>query len=153
MKPIWITAAAVFALSPMALAQDGHNTHDHSETPAVEAETDGAEAKTCMAGHEGMEGMEGCMANMEDKMADGHMMDHGGDHMMSGDKPMMGEGGMAMDMDKMTEHGADGHQMHDATGDHAMSPEDCQAKHEAMGHDPAEHCPMMTGDKEEAGTE
>merc|ERR1712065_84245 len=77
-------------------------------------------------------------------------MDHGGDHMMSGDKPMMGEGGMAMDMDKMTEHGADGHQMHDASGDHAMSPEDCQAKHEAMGHDPAEHCPMMTGDKEEA---
>ena len=46
MKPIWITAAAVFALSPMALAQDGHKTHDQSETPAVEAETDPASAKT-----------------------------------------------------------------------------------------------------------
>ncbi len=148
MKPIWITAAAVFALSPMALAQDGHKTHDHSETPAVEAEADAAEAKTCMAGHEGMED---CMANMEDKMADGHMMDHSGDHMMDGDKPMMGEGGMAMD--KMTEHGADGHKMHDASGEHPMSAEDCQAKHEAMGHDPAEHCPMMTGDTEEAATE
>jgi len=148
MKPILITAAAIFALSPMALAQDGHKTHDHSETPAVEAEADAAEAKTCMAGHEGMED---CMANMEDKMADGHMMDHSGDHMMDGDKPMMGEGGMAMD--KMTEHGADGHKMHDASGEHPMSPEDCQAKHEAMGHDPAEHCPMMTGDKEEAATE
>ena len=148
MKPILITAAAIFALSPTALAQDGHKTHDHSETPAVEAEADAAEAKTCMAGHEGMED---CMANMEDKMADGHMMDHSGDHMMDGDKPMMGEGGMAMD--KMTEHGADGHKMHDASGEHPMSPEDCQAKHEAMGHDPAEHCPMMTGDKEEAATE
>ena len=148
MKPILITAAAIFALSPMALAQDGHKTHDHSETPAVEAEADAAEAKTCMAGHEGMED---CMANMEDKMADGHMMDHSGDHMMDGDKPMMGEGGMAMD--KMTEHGADGHKMHDASGEHPMSAEDCQAKHEAMGHDPAEHCPMMTGDKEEAATE
>jgi len=132
----------------MALAQDGHKTHDHSETPAVEAEADAAEAKTCMAGHEGMED---CMANMEDKMADGHMMDHSGDHMMDGDKPMMGEGGMAMD--KMTEHGADGHKMHDASGEHPMSAEDCQAKHEAMGHDPAEHCPMMTGDTEEAATE
>ncbi|MBR9806663.1 MAG: hypothetical protein GYB49_05515 [Alphaproteobacteria bacterium] len=148
MKPILITAAAIFALSPMALAQDGHKTHDHSETPAVEAEADAAEAKTCMAGHEGMED---CMANMEDKMADGHMMDHSGDHMMDGDKPMMGEGGMAMD--KMTEHGADGHKMHDASGEHPMSAEDCQAKHEAMGHDPAEHCPMMTGDTEEAATE
>ena len=145
MKPILITAAAIFALSPMALAQDGHKTHDHSETPAVEAEADAAEAKTCMAGHEGMED---CMANMEDKMADGHMMDHSGDHMMDGDKPMMGEGGMAMD--KMTEHGADGHKMHDASGEHPMSPEDCQAKHEAMGHDPAEHCPMMTGEEEVA---
>ena len=101
-----------------------------------------------MAGHEGMED---CMANMEDKMADGHMMDHSGDHMMDGNKPMMGEGGMAMD--KMTEHGADGHKMHDASGEHPMSAEDCQAKHEAMGHDPAEHCPMMTGDTEEAATE
>ena len=137
MKPIWITAAAVFALSPMALAQDGHKTHDQSETPAVEAETDPASAKTCMAGHEG-------------KMAEGHMMDHGGDHMMGRDKPMMGEGGMAMDMDKMMEHGADGHQMHAASGDHPMSAEDCEAKHEAMGHDPAEHCPMMTGEEEVA---
>lgn len=145
MKPILITAAAIFALSPMALAQDGHKTHDHSETPAVEAEADAAEAKTCMAGHEGMED---CMANMEDKMADGHMMDHSGDHMMDGDKPMMGEGGMAMD--KMAEHGADGHKMHAASGDHPMSAEDCEAKHEAMGHDPAEHCPMMTGEEEVA---
>jgi hypothetical protein len=149
MKPILITAAAIFALSPMALAQDGHKTHDYSETPAVEAEADAAEAKTCMAGHEGMEG---CIANMEDKMAEGHMMDHSGDPMMDGDKPMMGEGGMAMDMDKMTEHGADGHKMHDASGEHSMSPEDCQAKHEAMGHDPAEDCPMNTGE-EEAATE
>ena len=147
MKPIWITVAAVFALSPMALAQDGHKTHDQSETPAVEAETDPASAKTCMAGHEGMEG---CMANMEGKMAEGHMMDHGGDHMMGRDKPMMGEGGMAMDMDKMMEHGADGHQMHAASGDHPMSAEDCEAKHEAMGHDPAEHCPLMTGEEEVA---
>jgi hypothetical protein len=150
MKRIWIAAATVFALSPMALAQDGHNTHDQSETPAIEAETDAAEAKTCMADHEGMEG---CMANMEDKMADGLMMDHGGDHMMSGDKPMMGEGDMAMDMEKMMDPNAEGHQTHKASGDHAMSPEDCQAKHESTGHDPAEHCPMMTGDKEEAATE
>ena len=77
-------------------------------------------------------------------------MDHGGDHMMGRDKPMMGEGGMAMDMDKMMEHGADGHQMHAASGDHPMSAEDCEAKHEAMGHDPAEHCPMMTGEEEVA---
>ena len=57
---------------------------------------------------------------------------------------------MAMDMDKMMEHGADGHQMHAASGDHPMSAEDCEAKHEAMGHDPAEHCPMMTGEEEVA---
>lgn len=152
MKPILIAAAAAFALSPLAMAQDGHKTHDHSEKPAVETEADDADAKTCMAGHEGMEGMEGCMANMEGKMADGHMMDPAGDHMMSGDKPMMGEDGMAMDKEKMMEHGADGHQMHDASGEHPMSAEDCQAKHEAMGHDPAEHCPMMTGE-EKATTE
>ncbi len=145
MKPILIAAAAAFALSPLAMAQDGHKTHDHSEKPAVETEADDADAKTCMAGHEGMEGMEGCMANMEGKMADGHMMDPAGDHMMGAD-------GMAMDKDKMMEHGADGHQMHDASGELPMSAEDCEAKHEAMGHDPAEHCPMMTGE-EKATTE
>ncbi|ACT58402.1 hypothetical protein [Hirschia baltica] len=114
MKPIWITTATFFVLSPMAFAQEGHKTHDHSEKPAVEAEANAAAAKTCMAGHEGMER---CMANMEGKMLDAHTMDHG----------------------------TDGHQMHDTSGDHAMSPGDCQAKHEAMGHDPAEHCPMKTG--------
>lgn len=149
MKPIWIAVAAVFALSPMALAQDNHETHDHSEPPAAETTTDAGDAKTCIAGHEGMEG---CMENMEGKMADSPMMGHGGDHMMSGDNVMIGEGGMAMDEHNMMEHGADGHQMYDASADHAMSAEDCQAKHEAMGHDPAEHCPMMTNE-EEAATE
>lgn len=101
---------------------------------------------------EKMEDMEGCMANVEDKMADGHMMDHSGDHKMDGDKPMMREGDMAMDMEKMMDHNAEGHQMHKASGDHAMSPQDCQAKHQATGHDPAEHCLMMTGE-DEAATE
>ena len=113
MKPIWIAASAVFAFSPMALAQDEHKTHDH-EPPAAETTTDAGDVKTCMAGHEGMAGC------------------------------------TAMDEHKVMEHGADGHQMHDASADHAMSAEDCQAKHEAMGHDPAEHCPMMTGEEEVA---
>ena len=181
MKPILIAATALFVLSPMALAQEGHTTHNHDPPPAAATEADAADVKTCMAGHEGMEG---CPANMEGKMADGHkmdhadmpmmgadgmamdkdkMMDHGADgHKMDhadmpmmnhGKKPMMGADGMAMDKDKMMDHGADGHKMHNASGDPKMSAEDCQAKHEAMGHDPAEHCTMMADKADTATTE
>ena len=143
MKPILIAATALFVLSPMALAQEGHTTHNHDTPPAAATEADAADVKTCMAGHEGMEG---CPANMEGKMADGHKMDHA-------DMPMMGADGMAMDKDKMMDHGADGHKMHNASGDPKMSAEDCQAKHEAMGHDPAEHCTMMADKADTATTE
>lgn len=152
MKPIVIAVVAAFAFSPLALAQDAHKDHDHSDEPAVEAQADTAAEHTCMPDHESMED---CMANMKNKMADGHMMDHSGDHKMDGDKAMMGDGHMAMGEHKMMEHGEGGHQMHDAA-EHPMSAEECKAKHEAMGHEPAEHCPMMNKDgvaSEEVTTE
>ena len=129
MKPILIAATALFVLSPMALAQEGHTTHNHDPPPAAATEADAADVKTCMAGHEGMEG---CPANMEGKMADGHKMDHA-------DMPMMGADGMAMDKDKMMDHGADGHKM-----DHADMPMMNHGKKPMMGADGMAMAQMAT---------
>ncbi|HAE27979.1 MAG TPA: hypothetical protein DCG58_12520 [Hyphomonas adhaerens] len=132
MKPIWITAVALFALSPAALAQEGHASHDHGDKPAVEAPADAA--KSCMPGQDGSSD---CMAGMKEKMADGHMMEHGesAGHEMSGAA-----------MDSKMDHGS--------MMDHdKMNAEDCQAKHEAMGHNPDDYCPMMPDGKDTAQTE
>ena len=43
MKPILIAATALFVLSPMALAQEGHTTHNHDTPPAAATEADAAD--------------------------------------------------------------------------------------------------------------
>jgi hypothetical protein len=134
MKPGWI-AAAMLALSPVALAQGGHDSHDHGDKPA--AESGAAGGASCMTGHEGMPD---CKAGMEGQMTGGQMMTQGGNMMdhgamkMGGDGMMMDHDGMKMDGDGMM-MGQDGMKMDQ------MDADDCDAKHEAKGHDPADHCP------------
>ncbi|KCZ46607.1 MULTISPECIES: hypothetical protein [unclassified Hyphomonas] len=138
MKPVWI-AAAMLALSPVALAQGGHDSHDHGDKPA--AESGAAGGTSCMAGKEGMPD---CKAGMEGQMMTqgGNMMDHDG--MKMGDGMMMDHDGMKMDGDGMM-MGQDGMKMDQ------MGAGDCDAKHEAKGHDPADHCPKT--EDQEAGDE
>ena len=126
MKPVWI-AAAMLALSPVALAQGGHDSHDHGDKPA--AESGAAGGASCMTGHEGMPD---CKAGMESQMTGGQMMTQGGNMMDHGAMKMGGDGMMmGQDGTKMNQMGAD----------------DCDAKHEAKEHDPADHC-LKTEDQE-----
>ena len=77
------------------------------------------------------------MAGMKEKMADGHMMEHG-----EGAGHEMGDATMGEMMD------------HGSMMDHdKMNAEDCQAKHEAMGHNPDDYCSMMPDGKDTAQTE
>lgn len=151
MNKILMTAAAIMVLSPVAFAQDSNSAHQHGDKPAVEATVD--DATTCMAGHEGMEN---CPADMKEKMAEGHMMNHTGDHHMRDDTADSSGMGMMKD-GEITTHG-EGHKMHGekagAMMDHGeMNADDCKAKHEAMGHDPADHCVMMPAGEEAPATE
>ncbi|HAE28732.1 MULTISPECIES: hypothetical protein [Hyphomonas] len=146
MKPVWI-AAAMLALSPVALAQGGHDSHDHGDKPA--AESGAAGNMSCMDGHEGMAN---CNTSME-----GHMMAPGGGDAPDGlgDKGgmMPGQDGMMMDHDGM-KMGGDGMMMdHDAMKMDQMNAGDCNARHEEKGHDPADYCPKAADQESADGTE
>ena len=146
MKPVWI-AVAMLALSPVALAQGGHDSHDHGDKPA--AESGAAGGASCMTGHEGMPD---CKAGMESQMTGGQMMTQGGNMMdhgamkMGGDGMMMDHNGMKMDGDGMM-MGQDGTKMNQIGAD------DCDAKHEAKEHDPDDHCPKTEGQGGGDGTQ
>ncbi len=114
----------------MALAQKEHRGHDHEDKPATAAEGATTAGKACTMDHAGMEG---CMANKDGTMADGHKMDHAA-------MPMM-------------DHGVDGNKANTASGDQPMSAEECRTKHEAMGHDPAQDCPTMENKAEKVTTQ
>lgn len=127
----FISAAALLALMPLAIAQGEPGHHDARQAANAPSEKAEKKAPSTRAGCEAM----------TDGTAGGGMMDHHGKpaaraqgHMQDGQNqraPMMEDCPMQGDAMPMMERMQ------------AMSPEECRAHHEAMGRDPAENCPMM----------